>query len=187
MGEMIPASRPDWHALDLTSPVTSDPTPPAALELLAYVEWFSRAVCTAPYANSAKFFDGVTAGLGTRRLSAVIPVAVNKARFRSTRYGVGSTSQSATRASTATGGLGVYSDISSPVSGTSYYLTAEQQGGDLAVVESGNDTSTTSGAESYLTLPEALAPSVIELEVQNSAGWSLHVPKEGQTLDLETL
>lgn len=184
---MIPASRPDFAALDLTSPVTSDPTPPAALELLAYTEWFSRAVATAPYANSAKMFDGLTAGLGTRRLSAIVPVGINKARYHSTRYGVGTSSQSATRASTATGGLGVYSDISSPVSGTSYYLAAEQQGGDLAVVESGNDTSTTSGAESYLTLPESLAPQVIEVEVVNSAGWSMHIPSEGQSLDLETL
>lgn len=184
---MIPASRADFAALDLTGPVTSDPTPPAALELLTFVEWLTRVVCTSPYPNAAKFFDGVTAGLGTRRLSAVIAPAANKARSFATRYGVGTTAQPATRASTATGGLGVYSDVASPVTGTAYYLPAEQQGGELAVVQSGDDTSTTSGAESYLTLPEALSPSVIEIEVQNAAGWSLHIPPEGQTLDLETL
>ena len=184
---MIPASRPDFAALDLTNPVTSDPTPPAALELLAYVEWITRIACTAPYPQAALMFDGSTSGLAVRRVSAIVSPGTLRGRYYVTRYGYGTAAQAETRVSTDEGGLSVYSDAPSPVQGSPYYLPAEQQGGDVAVIISGNDTSTTSGAHSYVQLPETLAPSLVEIEVQQASGWSLHVPAEGQTHDLEGL
>lgn len=185
---MIPASRPDFAALDLASPVVTEPTPPASMELLAYVEWFSRAALTAPYAQAALMFDGQSStALRSRRISATVAPGTVRGRYYATHYGYGSGGQYDTSVSTSTGGLTNYSKSPSPTQGVAHYLPSTQQGGTVAVQLSGNDTGTANGDHSYLQLPEALSPQHIEIEIWAVSGWALHVPKEGQTHDLEAI
>ena len=130
---MIPTPRQDWTALDLTSPLVSEPEPPAALETLAWAQYLSLAVLSTPYPNALKCFDGVSANLTARRITQVVGPGCNQARFATTRYGRGPKAMPAAKVSTSTGGLGVYSDAPSTVQGVEGYLELDKQEGSSTV------------------------------------------------------
>ena len=135
-----------------------------------------------------KCFDSVSSGLTSRRMTQVVGPGCNAARFAVTRYGRGKASQSASRVSTSEGGLAVYSDAASSISGAEGYLEVDKQEGSSAVIWSGTaPVGGSSGDYAYLELPEALVPATYTIEVQRTCAFTSHVPRDGQTFDLETV
>lgn len=79
---MRPLTPTDWQSESLSTPLTSEATPEAAVALLVQAVQWPEAVALAPYCGCAHVFDGLTAtALEQRYLAAVIAPGANHARL----------------------------------------------------------------------------------------------------------
>lgn len=185
---MIPAPRPDWSLADLTTPLCSEAEPPASLETLAAAEWWTRALCCSPYAGTLRIFDGVTLPATVRRLTISINPGTRYARIYGSRYAYGTPAAIATsKASSSDTGLATYSIVSCAASGSEAFAPLVQQGGEVVEVIGGDDTNLADGVQSLLGLPESLSVDTETIEARSFCAFSLLVPPNGQSADLETL
>ena len=208
------ASRTDWKKLNLDSEITGEPTPPADRELLMLAEFFVRSVATSPYANAGKLFDGATArdtdGNATidednreRRIHQIFAPATRKARFFVYRFGTGQAAQADTEVSGSEGGLSLFSVAKSPATGTEFFGRWDRRtpgnaspsgpsgvDGSGGLTLSGTTEPTATGLESYVKIRELRTPSPeanSRYIVKRAYGFSLFVPTEGQSPNLEVL
>ena len=185
---MIGPIRPSWGKVDATSPLLAEPEPPAALEVLALAEWWTRALCCAPYAGTLRVMDSVTSPATTRRIRCAFAVGSRFGRMYGTRYAYEpGAATDPSKGSTQDNGLATYAVVASPVDGSEAFAPAVQQGGLVEEVLGGDDTDLSDGVASLLGLEESLDSTIQLLEVQRFAAFSVLVPPSGQSADLETL
>lgn len=205
-------ARVNWSQLELTTPITEEPTPAADRELLMMAEFFVRAVATSPYANAGKIYDGgtewdtnndgtVNESYQSRMIRQIFAPATAQARFFVYRFGVGSGAQSQTKVSGTESGLSIFSAVDSPATGAEFFGRWDNRipagpsvplgvNGTGALALSGTMPAGVNNTDSYVSINESLAPTPQASQafrVLRAYGFSFFVPKEGQSPNLEVL
>ena len=186
-------------ALSLTdSLVGDDPTPPAALPLLLSADSWPVQVGAGLYAGAgwATEANNPGAGLGVRRVAAVVPLACRYSRAWVTRCGsadpLNPAQQLEHQHASATGGGytgAAVSKANSPVAGVDLYLQTDPVLAmtELEVVATGTtiDDAPAAQLDRALAVTPALAAAVEVYEFTSVAGMALQF--FDRTSDLETL
>jgi hypothetical protein len=189
-------------AIDLTKNLTgTDVSPTATMSLLLEADQIVLDVAMM-YSQPALMFEGNTAGLESRRFSAIIPPGSKYAKFHYIRcYGTGNTPWTVTSAGTDTGGFvdapgadatgkivtswleygtETYLETTSPVSSSTPQQTAEypQYG------PPGGTNPVPFAMNRAANVPEALRAGLEEMEIVNCAGVSVCVFGRSPNLEL---
>lgn len=173
---------PNWRGIQPALTLTgSGVTPPASVTFLTTGDQLTLSVGLT-YAQPALMFEANTAASGTeRRIGLVIGPAAQHGRCHLTRCTeaayVGA--QAAATVGSATGGFGTndVATVPSGMTGAECYMDTGTAPGSVAVVLSGDKVTASPAVpgDRAIPLPEGLAPSIEEIEVNNVAGFGLSV------------
>ena len=193
---MRPINAKNWRAVEMTTPVTGEPTPPAAAALVIIADEWCVGAAVSPYAGCGHVFDGLTAaGLARRYLGVMVAPGAVHARAALSRTW---------EPTPAPGGAPIYHELWSLDSGATaneliqvpgvaldqvvgYTPTPTFQFGATNVALSGDgiEDAPSSPQDRQIELRTVSAPYVEPFYIQNVSGFSVVVT--GQILDLESL